>query len=374
LDSKTRLELFGSRYDGFRFESDETRTIFKTIGSHYFQSNRIEKKMILVIGIGSIGKRHISNLICLGYNNIVLVSRSGNVGDNLSHFPCYNNTQLAIENHQISHAFVCTPTSKHLDDLTILVQNNISNIYLEKPVSHNFERIDELISVSKNFKRFVVGFDLHFDPGLNQVRQLISGKNIGNILSVNAFVGQYLPDWRPHEDHRKGMSASIEKGGGVLLDLVHEFDYIRWFLGTPSRLGSLVQHNNYLEIETEDLADVLIAFENNSTATIHLDYHQKKLVRNCIITGTNGTIKWDLSASQVDWIDQDKLEHQFSYKNFERNDRYVSIVKAFMNESDFDDRLVNLDDALVSLKMVIATKKSAQTNSFIDFKNFNPNL
>jgi predicted dehydrogenase len=330
--------------------------------------------MILVIGIGSIGKRHINNLISLGYSNIVLVSRSGNVEESFKHFPCYNHTQLAIENHQITHAFVCTPTSKHLIDLTILVQNNIQNIYLEKPVSHNFEGIDELISCSKNFKRFVVGFDLHFDPGLNKVRQLILEKNIGNILSANAFVGQYLPDWRPHEDHRKGMSASIEKGGGVLLDLVHEFDYIRWFLGTPSRLASLIQHNKSLEIETEDLADVLITFENNCTATIHLDYHQKKLVRNCIITGTNGTIKWDLSASQVNWIDNNKQEHSFSYKDFERNDRYVSIIKAFMNENEFDDRLVNLGDALVSLKMVIATKKSAQTNSFIDLKNFNPNI
>lgn len=329
--------------------------------------------MILIIGIGSIGKRHINNLIGLGYNNIVLVSRSGNVGENLNHLPCYTNTQQAIENHAITHAFVCTPTSKHLIDLTILVENNIQNIYLEKPVSHNFEGIEELVTLSKNFKRFVVGFDLHFDPGLNKVRQLILDKNIGNILSTNAFVGQYLPDWRPHEDHRKGMSASIEKGGGVLLDLIHEFDYVRWFLGTPTRLGSLVQHNKSLEIETEDLADVLIAFENNCTATIHLDYHQKKLVRNCIITGTNGTIKWDLSACQVDWIGKDKQEHQFNYKNFERNDRYVSIVKAFMNENEFDDRLVNLDDALVSLKMVLATKKSAQTNSFIDLKNFNPN-
>jgi predicted dehydrogenase len=330
--------------------------------------------IILVIGIGSIGKRHINNLISLGYNNIVLVSRLGNVGENFKYFPCYNHTKLAIDNHQITHAFVCTPTSKHLIDLTILVKNNIQNIYLEKPVSHNFEGIDELISVSKNFKRFVVGFDLHFDPGLNKVRQLILDKNIGNILSANAFVGQYLPDWRPHEDYRKGMSASIEKGGGVLLDLVHEFDYIRWFFGTPTRLASLVQHNKSLEIETEDLADVLIAFENNCTATIHLDYHQKKLVRNCIITGTNGTIKWDLAASQVDWIDNDKQEHQFSYKDFDRNDRYVSIVKAFMNENEFDDRLVNLDDALVSLKMVIATKKAAKTNSFIDLKNFIPNI
>jgi predicted dehydrogenase len=327
---------------------------------------------ILIIGIGSIGKRHITNLINLGYNRLVLVSRSGNVGESLKHFPCYSETKLAIENHQITHAFVCTPTSKHLIDLTILVDKNIQNIYLEKPVSDNFEGIDELISVSKNFKRFVVGYDLHFDPGLNKVKQLIQDKVIGNILSANAFVGQYLPDWRPYEDHRKGMSGSIEKGGGVLLDLIHEFDYIRWLLGTPIQIASIIQHNPCLEIETEDLADVLIKFENNCTATIHLDYHQKKLVRNCIITGTNGTIKWDLFLNQVDWIDKYKEEQSFSYKNFERNDRYISILKAFMNENEFEERLVNLNDALISLKMVLAAKKSSESKIFINLNSFNP--
>jgi predicted dehydrogenase len=328
---------------------------------------------ILIIGIGSIGKRHINNLIGLGYSRLVLVSRSGNVGERLNHFPCYNETKLAIENHEITHAFVCTPTSKHLIDLTILVENNIQNIYLEKPVSNTFVGIDELLIQSKKIKRFVVGFDLHFDPGLNKVKQLIQDKVIGSVLAANAFVGQYLPDWRPYEDHRKGMSGLIEKGGGVLLDLIHEFDYIRWFLGTPILLASIIQHNSFLEIETEDLADVLINFENNCTATIHLDYHQKKLVRNCIITGTHGTIKWDLFSNQVDWIDNNKIEQSFIYKNFERNDRYISILKAFMNESEFDERLVNLNDALLSLKMVMAAKKSSETKMFINLISFNPN-
>ena len=327
---------------------------------------------LLIIGIGSIGKRHIRNLISLGYNNLVLVSRSGIFEENLKRFPCYSTIQIAIDNHEISHAFVCTPTSRHVNDVTLLVENKIQNIFLEKPVSHNFDRIDELVSVSKKCKRFIVGFDLHFDPGLNKVRQLLQDQVIGKILSLNAFVGQYLPDWRPHEDYRKGMSASIEKGGGVLLDLVHEFDYIRWFLGKPLYLASFVQHNSSLEIETEDLADVLIQFENNSTATIHLDYHQKKMIRNFVMTGTNGTIKWDLTINQVDWIDKDNNERQFSYASFERNDRYISIVKAFMNENEFDDGLVNLEDALVSLKMVLASKKSSETNSSINFKNFIP--
>ncbi len=327
---------------------------------------------ILIVGIGSIGKRHINNLISLGYSNFILVNRSRNFDESFASLKCYSTIQEAIVNHDVTHAFVCTPTSRHINDVTLLVENNVQNIFLEKPVSHNFDRIDEMVLVSKKCKRFIVGFDLHFDPGLNKVRQLLQDKVIGNVLSVNAFVGQYLPDWRPHEDHRKGMSASIEKGGGVLLDLVHEFDYVRWFLGTPLYIASIVQHNSSLEIETEDMANVLIKFENNSTATIHLDYHQKKMIRNFVMTGTNGTIKWDLTLNQVDWIDKDKKEMQFCYKDFERNDRFISIVKAFMKENEFDDRLVNLEDGLVSLKMVLASKKSSQTNSFINFKNFIP--
>lgn len=320
---------------------------------------------ILIIGLGSIGERHLSNLIYLGHTNIIIVSKSGNIPSDFKQFVVYTDTQKAITENSISHGFICTPTSSHLDDLTILLRNNIANIYLEKPISHNLNHLNKISSLTNNCKRLVVGYDLHFDPGLMKIKKLLDQNQMGKVFSINAIVGQYLPDWRPNQDYLKGMSARIDKGGGVMLDLVHEFDYVRWLIGKPEKIACIFQNNPNLAIETEDVADVLIHFEGNSSATIHLDYHQKKLVRNCMITCEKGTIFWDLTKSEVKIIRYDQEDELFYYLGFERNQRYIDSIKAFLDESKFDDSLTNFEEALVSLKMIVAAKESSISKQFI---------
>jgi predicted dehydrogenase len=320
---------------------------------------------ILIIGLGSIGKRHLSNLIYLGYNNIIIVSKSDTIPSEYKQFSVYTDIQKAIAENAISYGFICTPTSSHLDDLKILLENNISNVYLEKPISHSLTELDKISSLIHQCNRLVVGYDLHFDPGLIKIKKLLNGNQMGKLFSINAIVGQYLPDWRPNEDYLKGMSARIDKGGGVMLDLIHEFDYVRWLVGKPKNIACVFQNNPNLAIETEDVADVLIHFEDNSSATIHLDYHQKKLVRNCMITCEKGTVFWDLTKCEVKIIRHDQEEELFSYFGFERNQRYIDSIKAFLDESKFDDRLTNFEEALVSLKMVLAAKESSISKQFI---------
>ena len=320
---------------------------------------------ILIIGLGSIGKRHLNNLIDLGYTNIIIVSKSDTISAEFKRFAVYTDIQKAITENSISHGVICTPTSSHLEDLAILLENNIANIYLEKPVSHNLNYLNEISSLINKCKRLVVGYDLHFDPGLIKIKKLLDENQMGKIFSINSIVGQYLPDWRPDQNYLKGMSARIDKGGGVMLDLVHEFDYVRWLVGKPKNIACIFQKNPNLAIETEDLADVLIHFEGNSSGTIHLDYHQKKLVRNCMITCEKGTIFWDLTKSEVKIIRYDQEEELFSYFGFERNQRYMDSIKAFLDESKFDDRLTDFEEALVSLKMVVAAKESSISKQFI---------
>lgn len=319
----------------------------------------------LITGLGSIGKRHLNNLIGLGHENIILVARSGNIDEAFSRFPLYTNLQQALSENKVSHAFICTPTAHHVSDLEILLAHNIPNIYLEKPISHNLDKLHEIGKLASGCKRFVVGYDLHFDPGLGKVKDVLAKGQMGKVFSINAAVGQFLPDWRPHENHRDGMSAKVVKGGGVMLDLIHEFDYVRWLAGKPVIIGGIFQNNPKLEIETEDVADVLIKFEGNTAATIHLDYHQKNLVRNCMITCENGSVFWDLAQSEVRIAAHGKEPETFSYIGFERNQRYVAIVKAFLDESQFDPRLTTYKEALVSLKMVVAAKESSETQRFI---------
>ncbi|WJS95127.1 Gfo/Idh/MocA family oxidoreductase [Flavobacterium johnsoniae] len=320
---------------------------------------------ILIIGLGSIGKRHLRNLIYLGEKNISIVSTSENIPLEFKSFAIYANTEKALKENTFSHAFICTPTSNHISDLILLLKHYVANIYLEKPISNNLNNIEQVGHLLENSKKIVVGYDLHFDPGLMKIKELICEEKFGKIFSINALVGQYLPDWRPEQDYKQSMSAKIEKGGGVMLDLVHEFDYLRWLIGNPATVACFFQNNPNLEIETEDVADVLIQFENNSTATIHLDYHQKELVRNCMITCEKGTLFWDLAKSEVKIVGHNQETEIFSYAGFERNQRYVDSVQAFMNDADFDYRLTTFKEALISLKMVIAAKDSSINKQFI---------
>jgi predicted dehydrogenase len=326
---------------------------------------------ILLIGLGSIGRRHLRNLLAIGYNQITVISRSATLPAEFDFLKVYSSLQDALSSSVFDTAIICTPTSLHLASVSILLEAKIPNIYLEKPVSHSYNGIENLLALAASYKsNIAVGYDLHFDPGMQKVQQLLADNMIGKVVSVNAFVGQFLPDWRP-EDYKKGMSAKRETGGGVMLDLVHEFDYLQWLLGPVETVACHYTHTGALEIETEDVCNVLLKFKNGATGTLHLDYLQKKLVRNCAITGFDGTITWNLAESKVSWINKHKQEEEFNYKGFERNDRFVQIMKAFL-ENKKDIRLTSLQQGIESLKLVLAAKHSSETAQFVRLETFNP--
>lgn len=331
---------------------------------------------ILLIGLGSIGKRHLSNLLALGYHDIAVVSRNNPLPDPFAQLQRFASTAEALAAQVFDAAFVCSPTAKHTADLLALLRKQIRLIYCEKPVADRLDDIAQIRQLASLYEhRIVVGFDLHFDPGLSKVRELLASRTIGNIVSINAQVGQYLPDWRPHEDYKQGTSARIETGGGVMLDLVHEFDYLQWLMGPDAGpVTSVACHyanTGALQIQTEEVADVLLKFKGGQSGTIHLDYFQRTLVRHCLITGTAGSIIWDLAASCVTWNGADKQGHRFDYADFVRNDRFVAIVDAFMRSSSapqMDERLTGLEQGIASLQLVLAAKRSSETQSFISLE------
>jgi predicted dehydrogenase len=327
---------------------------------------------VILVGFGSIGKRHLRNIISLGYNDVVVVSPSGKLEDEFSSLKVYKTIEEGLSLSTFDVAIISNPTAVHLTSFQVLLKANIPNIYIEKPISHNYEGIEKILEQLDITKHNIkVGFDLHYDLGLQKVKELIISKTIGNIVSVNAQVGQYLPDWRPHEDYSNGMSAKKETGGGVMLDLVHEFDYLYWLLGNVDTIASFNKNSGSLNIETEDVAEVLLKFDNGIIGTIHLDYLQPKLVRNCMFTGSEGSIFWNLVDSKVKWINKEKQENEFDYKGFERNDRFLNIMRDFL-ALQTNGKTTSFEQGLQSLRMVLAAKYSSEQNVFVKMKEFNP--
>lgn len=321
---------------------------------------------ILIAGLGSIGSRHLSNLMQLGVEDIMLLRTKNEPAVNAPHLPVFTDLQSALQ--QLPDAVIISnPTSHHLDVALTVVKAGC-HFFVEKPLSHSWRGVEELINTARQKQSIgMVGFDMHFDPGLQKVRQFLIEGIIGRVTSIQAQVGQYLPDWHPWEDYRNGVSAQIETGGGVILDLIHEIDYVTWLIGDVSEVMSMNGHVSTLDIQTEDTAAILMRFANNTIGTVNLDYIQRTPSRSCRIIGEEGTISWDLMNQNVTWfLAKDKKWHEFSYTGFQRNDRFIAEMKHFLDCLDGKSKPeVNLENGSRSLKIALAAKESNKTGKAV---------
>ena len=182
----------------------------------------------LIAGFGSIGRRHLRNLISLGQNDIVLLRshKSTLPEDEIKDIPVETNITDALAHHP-DGVVIANPTALHLDTAIPAAEAGCA-VFMEKPVTDSLDRLPELRqALTKNRGRMQMGFQFRFHPGFATLRELIDAGRIGRPLSFRAEWGEYLPGWHPWEDYRKSYSARKDLGGGVLLTLSHPLDYVR---------------------------------------------------------------------------------------------------------------------------------------------------
>ena len=241
----------------------------------------------LIAGLGSIGRRHLRNLLALGEEDILLyrTHRSTLPDDELSRFPVETDLSAALA-HKPDAVIISNPTSLHMDVALPAAEAGCA-LFLEKPISHNLERMDQLEAALQNSgKPALVGFQFRFNPGLRTVRQMLDEQRIGRPLSVRAHWGEYLPGWHPWEDYRQSYSARADLGGGVVLTLSHPLDYLRWLLGEAELLAAVTAQLGGLDVQVEDTAEMLFSFESGALGSLHLDYNQRPASHWLEITGS----------------------------------------------------------------------------------------
>ena len=324
---------------------------------------------ILIVGLGSIGARHLKNLVSMGFENISVVTREGKKNKEFIEFDYFQTIKEACSSKNISSVIICSPSSNHLAHLEESIVNGIANIYVEKPISHSLNDIQSFQDRhSLDELNIVVGYDLRFDPALQHVKKLISNNKIGKVLSFISEVGQYLPDWRPEKDYRKTMSAQKLLGGGVMLDLIHEYDYINWLFGPIDGIYGKNNKLSNLDIDTEDISVNIFETSSGVLGTLHLDYIQYEMSRSCKIIGDHGLIIWDYVTSSVKVMtSEDRCWVTKSFNHYKRNDRFVDIMRAFLNScvGAKDKRLVSFSDAIQSINLVEKSKQSNHINKMI---------
>ena len=275
---------------------------------------------VLIIGYGSIGKRH--EEVLSNFKNIKSI-------DIVTKQTLKDKTTFSllakVENINTYDYFViASETNKHFEQLKYLDENILNKIiFCEKPL---FETSKELTVKNNNV---YIGYVLRFHPLLQKLKYLLQEEKV---LNVNVNCGQYLPTWRADTDYRNSYSAKKEEGGGVLLDLSHEIDYIQWLFGNMKEIKSYQLKISDLEIDSDDLTTFISKTEKDIIVNLSIDYISKITFRNIIVNTINNTYQLDFITNKMIQKDKQGLEQIYSFTNLERNYMFEQMHKSVLND------------------------------------------
>ena len=323
------------------------------------------------MGYGSIGKRHTDNLLNIGKLEIIVYSK------NKESFKlvkkgvkiCTSFEDALKEKPDIS--IICNETSFHVDTAIKLAKIN-SHLFIEKPLSHSLVNLTKLLKIVKRKKLItMVGCNMRFHDGIKSIKKLLDKNELGQIFSVTAENGSYMPDWHPGEDYRISYASNKKMGGGVVLTQIHEIDYLFWFFGKVSNVLSISDKLSDLQLDVEDFSSSILKFKNNIVAEIHLDYYQKPSVRKCKIIGRKGKIIWNYENNHLQIFKNStkKLSTKLIDKKFDRNKMYVEELKYFLNCVNNKKTCMNsIIEAYEVQKIAFAMKNSSNKGKKISLK------
>ena len=322
----------------------------------------------LVIGYGSIGKRHIVNLSKIQKMTIIVCTKR-KYDNFLKKHNCLVFSSLSdCIDQKPDFGIISNETSLHVKTAIKLAKAGI-NFIVEKPLSNNLSDLNKL-SKLVNHKRLVtfVTCPLRFNPCIKKIKELLEKNKIGHIFSIIVENGSFLPEWHKNEDYKKNYASKKELGGGVILTSIHELDYVKWFFGSVKEVFSISKKISNLKINVEDISYILMNMNNNIVASIHLDYFQKPSFRSCKIIGENGTIYWNSDNNSVKLFNSKKncWETKLKIEHYIINDLYIDELKYFLNCHKHNIKTMNdVDDGIDTLKIALSIKKSSKMKKMV---------
>lgn len=294
---------------------------------------------IMVVGYGSIGKRHVNNIINLGFKPFVV-----------TRYPDTNNAVFLnsiSDCKNIDYAIIATPTGDHLRDYSELAKSGCKNILIEKPVELSINKALDIQKLALQNKICThVAYNLRFYDVFDKIKELMNN-TIERIRLVKITVGQYLPEWRPNSDYQKSYSAHRNNGGGVDLDLSHEIDYMYWLFGYPLEIDFVKRYKiSSLNINSPDLFKAVYRY-SNFIIDVEMDYIRCK-ERSLRILGENEEIAYvDFINKKGQLIAQDQL----TPSDFSLDDSYNFEISEFLGIKKIN-KLATLDTGIKVLELL----------------------
>ena len=299
-----------------------------------------KRKKVIFFGLGSIGRRHL-NLLKKKYDYDVFAYRVIKKNSIEGVKNLYNINDVFKIDADI--AFITNPPYLHIDTSLLCLEAGIKYLFIEKPLSNTLKSIEYFFKEFKNYQALIyIGYNMRFNPVLKRLKEILETKK-DNIYYSQTFCGSYLPDWRPRQDYRKTYSAKEKEGGGVILDLSHEFDYNEWLFGKIDSINGFYGKISDLEINSEDFCDVIIKFKSKMIASIHLDYFSYNMQRFIRVLTYNEEIIADLIKKELIIKTNNKIKKE-SF-NFERDYTYEQQLNYFLeNVKNHSNNISNLEE------------------------------
>jgi len=301
----------------------------------------------------------------MGQENLIAVdtnaARLTDARAQVENLRTYSNVERALEDNPHA-AIIATPPATHSTIAVPLITRGIS-VLIEKPLAHTLFSGKTIQAAEYATDTLAcVGYSMRFHPAIQLIRDELLPE-IGKPLYARAEVGQYLPDWHPGEDYRQWYMAHADQGGGALLDLSHEIDYLQHLLGGYMRdAKGFVGKVSDLDIDSEDLADftarVLNPWVNGVQVSVHMDLLDRAYNRRLRIVGTEGSIDWDWNNKNIVEVlfnDQYPIKQEVHGYDKDRNVQFEEEMKAFIESvqtKTLHPNLATIEDGIEVLKVV----------------------
>ncbi|MBE5870292.1 MAG: Gfo/Idh/MocA family oxidoreductase [Lachnospiraceae bacterium] len=331
----------------------------------------------LMIGLGSIGQRHLRNIRRIYGEDAQIIayrvrglqrtfSDTMQIRKNVSleeefRIRSFGDLQEALlEKPDI--AFITNPTNMHIP-CAIQCAKAGCHLFLEKPVSDSEEGLKELQTIAKEEGiKIFVGYQNRLNPAIARLKALLENKQLGVILNVRSVVGERLVTMHTYEDYKETYMARKDMGGGVVTNqMVHEMDYLRYLLGNPKDVYAVGGTLGNLGIDVEDNCEAIFTWadgERTFPVSVHADFYQSPPERYVQVVGTKGKAKADIIHNEIEWTvgDETFLE---KYEEFERNDMFIEELKLFMEAVEQSvNPAIGFTDGILGVKMLLAVKES----------------
>lgn len=327
---------------------------------------------VLIVGHGSIGKRHLRLGRELLPDADIRVLRHQECASIPEHVNgCFSSLDQAID-FAPQVAVIASPATFHMGAAQPLARASV-HLLVEKPLSASLDGVPLLLETCREQGTvLLIGYNLRFLPSLQRFRDLLNENLIGRVLSVRCEIGQYLPSWRPDTDYKASVSARNELGGGALLELSHELDYLRWIFGEVDWVKATLSQQSSLDIDVEDTAHLTLGFapaadSHQLIGTLNMDFVRHDTTRLCTAIGENGSLHWNgltgvveqFEAGAKEWDELFRFQHQC-------DDSYLAEWQHFLScVSEEKTPLITGEDGLKVLKIIEAARQASESGSLV---------